>query len=187
MTDGTYTLADFIGEMRRTAAAGRDENEIIAGMRPLVRRFAQSGSWRKPDLYEVDPDQGFGVHPLHEEPDHSLAVFAVSWSPGRGTPPHDHGVWAIVVGVDGPETNAFWERADDGSRPGYAELRKIGEKVFGPGEVLAMPAGTIHSVINESAQVTMSLHVYGKHVNYTRRSQFDPAQRTEKPFIVKME
>lgn len=187
MNDGTYTLADFIGDMRRTVAAGRDENEIIAGMRPLVGRFAQSSSWRRPDLYEVDPDQGFGVHPLHEEPDHSLAVFAVSWSPGRGTPPHDHGVWAIVVGVDGPETNAFWERIDDGSRPGYAELRKIGEKVFGAGEVLAMPAGTIHSVNNDSAQVTMSLHVYGKHVNYTRRSQFDPAQRTEKPFIVKLE
>ena len=187
MNDSAYALAEFIGDMRRIVAAGRDENEIIMGMRPLVQRFAKSSSWRKPDHYKVDPEQGFGVYPLHEEPDRSLAVFAVSWSPGRGTPPHDHGIWSVVVGVDGPEKNLFWERVDDGSRSGYAELRKIGEKVFGPGEVLAMPAGTIHSVVNESAEVTMSLHVYGKHINYTTRSQFDPARRTEKPFIVKME
>ena len=47
------------------------------------------------------------VHVLHEESDHRLAVFAVSWLPGRGVPPHDHGTWAIVVGVDGPEKNLF--------------------------------------------------------------------------------
>lgn len=182
-----YALAEFIGDMRRIVAAGRDENEVITGMRPLVQRFAQSSAWRRPEHDKVDPEQGFGVYPLHEEPDHSLAVFAVSWSPGRGTPPHDHGVWAVVVGVDGPEANLFWERVDDGSRPGHAELRQIGRKVFGPGEVLAMPKGTIHSVVNESGQVTMSLHVYGKHINHTTRSQFDPAQRTERPFIVKLD
>ena len=43
----------------------------------------------------------------------------------------------------------------------------------------------IHSVVNETDQVTVSLHVYGKHLNYTGRSQFDPEQNTESPFIVK--
>jgi predicted metal-dependent enzyme (double-stranded beta helix superfamily) len=96
-------------------------------------------------------------------------------------------VWAIVVGVDGPEKNVFWERTDDRSRPGYAELRKVGEKVFAAGEVVAMPTGMIHSVSNESDRISLSLHVYGKHVNFTQRSQFDPEQRTEKPFIVKLD
>ncbi len=187
MKDDAYTLARFIGDLRRITGDGRGERDVITTLRPLVQRFARSGTWCEPRHYQADPEQGFGVHPLHEEPDHSLAVFAVSWLPGRGTPPHDHGVWAIVVGVDGPERNVFWERTDDRSRPGHAELRKIGEKVFGPGEVLAMPTGTIHSVSNESDKVTLSLHVYGKHINFTSRSQFDPDQRTEKPFIIKTE
>ena len=34
---------------------------------------------------------------------------------------------SIVVGVDGAEKNVFWERIDDRTRPGYAELRKVGE------------------------------------------------------------
>ena len=33
--------------------------------------------------------------------------------------------------------------------------------------------------------MTVSLHVYGKHANYTTRSQFDPARQVEQEFKVK--
>jgi predicted metal-dependent enzyme (double-stranded beta helix superfamily) len=187
MKHATYTLERLIEDMRHITADGASEHETIAALRPLVRQFALSGLEHEPRLYHANADQGFGAHLLHEEPDHSLAVFAASWLPRRGAPPHDHGVWAIVVGVDGSERNVFYERTDDRSRPGHAELRRIGEQVLGPGEVLAMPSGTIHSVSNDSERVTLSLHVYGKHINFTRRSQFDLEQRAEKPFIVKLE
>lgn len=179
-----YTLEEFVGDMRRAAAEAKGEHEAIAAIRPLVRRFAMSGNWRDPRQYHADPEQGFGAHLLHEEPDHQLSVFAASWLPGRGAPPHDHGTWAIVVGVDGSEKNVLYERTDDRSRPDYAELRRLGEQVIGPGEVLAMPAGTIHSVTNDSEQTTLSLHAYGKHINFTSRSQFDLERRIAKPFIV---
>lgn len=187
MKDDAYTLSRFVGDLRRVTGDRDSEKRLIARLRPLVQRFAGSGTWRDPHHYEVNQEQGFSAHLLHEESDHSLAVFAVSWLPGRSTPPHDHGVWAIVVGVDGPETNRFWERTDDRLRPGHAELRKIGEKVFHAGDVIAMPTGTIHSVSNESDQVTLSLHVYGKHINFTQRSQFDPDGHTERPFILKID
>jgi predicted metal-dependent enzyme (double-stranded beta helix superfamily) len=185
MKDDAYTLDRFIDEMRRVTRQAASEREVLAELRPLARRLALSGTWREPAHYHTDSEQGFGAHLLHEEPDHSLAVFAASWLPGRGAPPHDHGTWSIVVGVDGPERNVFYERSDDRSRPGYADLRQIGEQVFGPGEVLAMPDGTIHSVHNDTERVTLSLHVYGRHINHTQRSQFDPDQHIEKPFIVK--
>jgi predicted metal-dependent enzyme (double-stranded beta helix superfamily) len=187
MKRATYTLERLIEDMRRVTADRVSEQEAIAALRPLVRQFALSHPWREAHHYHADREQGFGAHLLHEEPDHSLAVFAASWLPGRGAPPHDHGAWAIVIGVEGSERNVFFERIDDRSRPGYAELRPIGERVLGPGEVLAMPTGTIHSVSNESERQTLSLHVYGKHINFTQRSQFDPEHRSERPFIVKLE
>jgi predicted metal-dependent enzyme (double-stranded beta helix superfamily) len=186
MNDDEYTLERFLDDMRRLSSKDRDEPRLLSTLGPLVQRFALRRSWLDPRHYEADSDQGFGVHMLHEEPDHTLAVFAASWLPGRGTPPHDHGTWGIVVGVDGPERNVFWARVDDGSKSGYAELRQAEERVVGPGEVLAMPAGTIHSVRNDSEQITLSLHVYGKHVNFTQRSQFDPDRRTQTPFVVKL-
>ena len=164
----------------------KDDRQIISAVRVLAERAASSkASWLEDRMYRADTEQGFGVYLLHEKPDHTKAIFAVSWLPHRGAPPHDHGTWAVIAGVDGPEKNEFYERADDGSRAGHAELKKIGEKVCGVGDVIAMPRGTIHSVVNETDAVSVSLHIYGKHVNFTTRSQFDLKRRTETPFIVK--
>lgn len=187
MNHAIYPLEQFADDLRCAAAEAKSEREAIAAVRPLAWRFALSDNWREPGQYRADPEQGFGAHLLHEEADHRLAVFSVSWLPGRGTPPHDHGTWAIVVGVDGTERNVFFERTDDRSRPGHADLRQLGEQILGSGEVLVMPAGTIHSVINDSAQTTLSLHVYGRHINFTQRSQFDLEQHSERPFIVKVQ
>ena len=178
---------DFVAALRRVRAACRDEREVLARVRPLVAGLAANKqAWLTPDMGRPDEAQGFGIRVLHEEPDHSLTVLVASWLPDRGAPPHDHGTWAVVTGLDGEERNEFWRRLDDRTRSGYAELEKIGEKVFGPGDVLALPTGAIHSVWNDSDRVTTSLHVYGMHVNHTERSQFDPAARTEAPFKVKV-
>lgn len=188
MTGNNYSIQDLVSDLRRIVAETADEREILSRVRPLARRAALArDSWLEKRFYTADPKQGFGLHMLHEEPDHSLAVFAVSWLPNRGAPAHDHGTWAVVVGVDGPEKNVFFERVDDRTRPGYAELKKVGEKVFDFGDVLAMPTGGLHSIWNESDAVSVSLHIYGKHLNHTGRSQFDPEARTETPFIVKIE
>src|SRR5229473_6243995 len=157
MDTSAYSIAQLAGDLREICAQTKDEREILSQARPLARRVALAkDSWLKPRMYEVDPEQGFGVHLLHEEPDRTLAIFAVSWLPGRGTPPHDHGTWALVAGVDGPEMNKFFERLDDRTRAGHAELKKIGEKVFGVGEVVAMPTGGIHIVTTSPTPNTFS-------------------------------
>lgn len=183
-----YSIPELVADLKSICATCHDDREIISRVRPLAKRAAACKDlWLEKRFYEADQEQGFGVHLLHEEPDHTLAVFAISWLPNRGTPPHDHGTWAVVAGVDGSEKNEFFERVDDRSRPGYAELKKIGGKVFDVGEVVAMPRGAIHSVWNDTGAVTVSLHIYGKHINHTARSQFDVEKRTETPFVVKVD
>jgi predicted metal-dependent enzyme (double-stranded beta helix superfamily)/rhodanese-related sulfurtransferase len=180
-----YGLDDFVQDLRRITAATNDPQAIITRVSPLAQRLAMATDWLHAQHYQCDQEQGFGVHLLHEEADHTLAVFAIAWLPGRGAPPHNHGTWAVVAGVDGPETNTFWKRLDDGAQPGYAEIAWNGEKIFGPGEVVAFLPHDIHSVTNDSQQVTVSLHVYGKHLNYTGRSQFNAAANTEMPFLIR--
>lgn len=188
MANNDYSIPQLVADLRRISSETSDEHDILRRVRPLARRAALSRDlWLEKRFYAADPEQGFGLHTLHEEADHSLAIFAVSWLPNRGAPAHNHGTWAVVVGVDGPEKNVFFERTDDGQRPGHAELKKIGEKIFDFGDVLAMPTGGLHSIWNESATTSVSLHIYGRHLNYTGRSQFDPDKRTETPFVVKIE
>jgi predicted metal-dependent enzyme (double-stranded beta helix superfamily) len=182
-----YELPQFLDDLRAITNETCDSSAIVERVRPLARELALARTWLLPKHHACDAEQGFGAHLLHEEPDHTLAVFAGAWLPGRGAPPHNHGTWAVVVGVEGVERNTFWTRLDDGSRPGRATIRRQGDQVFGPGDVVTFQPASIHSVVNESTRVTISLHVYGKHVNYTTRSQFDPDQGTEQAFILKVE
>lgn len=180
-----YTLESFVADLRAAVAATHAPAETLARVRPLAVRLAADRSWLSQEHYRTDPEQGFLIHLLHEEPNHDLAVMALAWLPGRGTPPHDHGTWAIVVGVDGEERNEYFRRVDDRKRPGYAELEKVSERVCGKGDVVQMLPGAIHSVTNVGSEVALSLHVYGRHINHTGRSQFDVAAKTETPWVAK--
>jgi len=183
----TYSLDQYVADLRRITRETDDEDRIIAQVGPLARRLALDKGWVERKHYDTDPEQGFGVHMLHEEPDHSLAVFTVSWLPGRGTPPHDHGTWAVVCGVDGVERNIRYKRLDDGTRDGYAELAVKHDFLADRSDLVCMKTGGIHEVRNESDAVTLSLHTYGMHVNHTERSQFDLESKTRKDFKVRVE
>jgi len=187
MSQDDYSIAQLVADLRRIRTEAADEHRLLAAVRPLALRAADSRDlWLEERMFAPDKEQGFSLYPLSEEKDHSLAVFAFSWLPDRGTPPHDHGTWAVVAGVVGPEWNTFWRRQDDGSRPGHAKLTQIGAKMFLPGEVLAMPSGTIHQVRNQTAAVTISLHIYGMHINHTGRSQFDTKNDTALPYVARV-
>lgn len=174
MTGDRYSIKDLAQDIKQVCSETQDEKQIISRVRPLVQRAAHSKDvWLEERMYHTDAVQGFGVYVLYEEADHTLPIIVVSWAPDRGAPPHDHGTWAVIAGVAGPEKNEFYERVDDRSRPGYAELKKVGEKICDAGDVVAIPKGMIHG--------------YGKHINYTGRSQFNLKERTETPFIVKLE
>ena len=184
MQPQNYTLEIFVSELRAIASANTDTREVLKHVQPLAQRLAACDDLRRRIRKDCDAVQGFGFQLLHEEPDHTLAVALFSWLPGRGTPPHDHGTWGIVVGVEGDEVNVFWKRIDDGSRPGHAQLQQLQQKVFAPGEALALTPSIIHSVRNDSEHISVSLHIYGKHINFTGRSQFDPDKQTVTPWMV---
>ena len=180
-----YGLEDYVADLRSITAETDDPQRIIEQVQPLAQRMAEnSDAWLKPEYYEYDEEMGAGLNMLHEEADHSLAVFIVSWRPGVAAPPHDHGTWAVVAGVDGPETNTFWKRVGDRSKPGYAEIVKAGTKVFDHAEVLSLLPDAIHSVVNAGDKTSVSLHTYGMHINFTDRYQYNPETNVEEPFIL---
>src|SRR5258706_14649394 len=88
-------------------------------------------------------DDRVGVYPLHEEPDHSLAIFVVTWLPGDETPPHNHATWAVIAGLEGRETNHWWRSTDDGKGPGNAKAKRGGKRRIEPANTLPMPGDAI--------------------------------------------
>lgn len=175
-----YGLGDFVNELRAVVSTPLPEAAAVERVKPLVERLVRSPSWVRPEFYQCDPEQGFGVHVLHEEPDHSLWVIAASWLPHRGAPPHNHGTWAVVAGIDGEESNVLWRRRGK-------QLERQASETIGPGQVATFQSNAIHSVVNEGDRTTLSLHVYGRNLNFAERSRFDPETGAETPFTLKLQ
>ena len=182
-----YTLDQYVSDLRAIAAQETDPEKITKRVEPLAKRFASAPGWFRPQFRECDPEQGFSLHMLHEEPNHDLAVFLISWLPDRGTLPHNHKTWAVVVNMEGEEQEISYERLDDGSKPGFADLKRGKAVVMKAGDVARCYPEHIHKVWNVGKDAAISLHTYGRHINYTGRSEFDPDAKAERPLQLKIE
>lgn len=184
MSEETYTLANYIDDLKRISAEESNHEVVVEKLKPLAERLGVNRDWIERDKITYNHEQGFGIQLLHEEPNHDLAVFLFSWLPNRGTLPHNHKTWAVVVGLEGEEKEVHFQRVDDGSKPGHAELKRTGDWTLTSGAVTACLPEDIHSVWNHGEEVSLSLHTYGKHINYTGRSEFDLEQNAERPYTV---
>ena len=170
-----YTIQNYVEDLRATVALAKTETEILRKVRPLAQKLViNRGAWLKPEYYEVDLKRGSSLYVLHEEENHTLMVFAACFRPGRVTPVHDHGTWAVVAGIEGEEKNTIYMRTDNDSHRDAAEIQFRSEKLVRQGDAIGMPSGTFHTVSNESDKVSMSLHTYGMNTNHTVRCQIDP-------------
>jgi predicted metal-dependent enzyme (double-stranded beta helix superfamily) len=184
MDANTYTLEQYAADLRTIAREETDEKEVLRRVAPLSQALATSPGFIRDEYRQCNEEQGYAFHLLHEEADHSNAVFVIAWLPDRGTPAHNHKTWGVVVGMEGEETETWWRRIDDGSKAGWAELEHQSESAVTAGKVSCLLSDDIHTVWNNSDQVSLSLHTYGMHINHSGRSEFDPEAKTEKPIIV---
>jgi predicted metal-dependent enzyme (double-stranded beta helix superfamily) len=180
MTD--KAIADFVTELKSVAAAGdQAPAAVMARVAPLMRRLAADTSWVKPEHYETDEAQGFGITVLNEELDNTFLIEVICWAPGRGVAPHDHQTWGMVIGIDGEEINVDWARNDDGSKPGFADIETARETKVTNGVLACFEPNDIHSVRNASEKPSVSLHVYGRALASVQRSEFDPINKVQRP------
>lgn len=182
-----YTLDQYVSDIRRIVLEESDQGNITARIKPLAERFTADRSWFTDEYRAVDEEQGFGLHLLHEEDNHDLAVFVIAWAPGRGLAAHNHKTWAVVSGIEGQEHETNYNRLDDGLKAGFADLEVTHEETLYPGKAVCCLPEDIHSVWNNGETIAVSLHTYGRHLNHTGRSVFDVEAKTESPCIVKVE
>jgi predicted metal-dependent enzyme (double-stranded beta helix superfamily) len=179
---------EFIGALRAIWAAESDELRRMEKAKPVLERFvmnpalqAHSANWpstegRKNLLFYVDPD-------------HHFVINGVVRVPGRTGSVHDHAdAWVLYGVLDGTESLERFDRVDDGSRPGHAEVKLSSVTTGSQGKVDLVPPRAIHAeqggptrsvaVIVRSERLgegTVLQHQYDRKTN-TVTEQYGPTQ-----------
>ncbi len=90
-------------------------------------------------LFYVDPDYGFAIN---------ASVRSASRPAGERSRIHHHGhIYTLYGLLDGRERIERYDRLDDGSKPGYAEIRRSVDKLIEPGEIDLVKPYEVHAEV----------------------------------------
>ncbi|GBO54693.1 hypothetical protein APA_2744 [Pseudanabaena sp. lw0831] len=170
-----YRLHRFLTYLEDIIWQEEDDYLRLQKICPLVRRLLNSSEWILTNFLPPDPDMGWSVQVLYDEPDFPLTVQTVVWSPQSISQIHNHATWGIVALIDGQEKNKFWQRSPT---PNYPDrIVQTGEHTITAGDILCLMPDAIHQIEAIADEPTISFNVYGV-TDYAKRFQFDIAEQT---------
>lgn len=176
-----YRLYRFLTDVENILYAEVDDWVRLQKICPLVRRLLNSSWWLQGEYKEPNPQTGWSVKFLYEEPNFPLTVQTVVWLPGQVSPIHNHGALGIVALVDGQEKNRLWRRVADAAHSDCDRIEPAGELILEPGDIIGLMPDAIHQVEALGDQPTISFNLYGP-TNYNQRYEFDVTKHTAKSF-----
>ena len=138
--------------------------------------------------FPINDDGGSAVYRISEDSDHRYALYASVGAAGKSVPPHNHTTWAVIVGVYGDELNRFYERTDDESKEGYAELEETGSFVVQHGNGVVFLPDDIHAISTDDSEPTVHLHMYGLALDHLHeRLVFDQVGKTVNTMSIRVD
>lgn len=174
-----YRLYRFLTDLEDILDRIPDDSRRLQTICPLVRKLLSSSAWLQMMPLQPDPETGWEVTLLYDEPFFPLTVQLVAWSPGIISPIHNHASWGLVALLSGQEKNTFWQRSPTSDSPD--KIEPVGEHLLTPGDILCFMPETIHQIEALGDQPTISFNLYGE-TDYDQRFEFDPIQGTATPF-----
>jgi predicted metal-dependent enzyme (double-stranded beta helix superfamily) len=138
-------LDAFIAQLRAIWAANAENKDRMEKAKPELERFvmeprlkAHSANWPS--------TEGHKNLLLYVDPDYDFVINAVVRVPGRKGSVHDHAdCWVLYGLLDGTESLERYDRLDDGTRPGYAEIKLASVTTGTQGKVDLVPPRNIHA------------------------------------------
>ena len=149
---------DFIERVRLKFATKSPTRSELEAIGRELKAICLEAAFDK-NVYRAASPREELMYELSVDPNGGASIYLVSDGAGVDTPPHEHQIWAVVVGMKGVEFNEFYKPV--GNRAG--DVIKVSECRIGPGDVLTTEAHEIHA-INSSHGIhpTYHIHLYGR-------------------------
>lgn len=179
-----YGLADFVADVERILDRHPAMPVTIKEVSSRLYELCRDGSWLS-EAARQPRDDCYARHLLHKDRQNRFVVLSLVWQPGQGTPIHDHACWGVMGLLENALEETVYERLDDGSRPGHAEIRELqgGQVAAGSTSYLLPPYHEIHAIGNTTERNTISIHVYGRDIDEV--NVYDLQSNTVKPMRIK--
>ncbi len=174
-----YRLYRFLTELEEVLFEISDDALRLQAIVPLVRKLLNHADWLQMIPLQPDPDTGWAVSMLYDEPFFPLTIQLVAWAPGITAPIHNHGTWGLVALLGGQENNTIWQRSPTPEHPD--RINKHDHCLLNPGDIVCFMPDAIHQIEAIGDQPTISFNLYGE-TDYDRRLEFDPTHHTAKIF-----
>lgn len=137
-----------------------DHDSLAQIREQLIELAGQSSLWSASDFAQSTGDTLHARYLVAQAGDMTLYLNVMR--PGNKTPPHNHTTWACIAAVSGDEQNFLYERIDDASVAGKAELRQTAHITVAPGGGVALMPDDIHHVEIVGDEAIRHLHLYGR-------------------------
>ncbi len=138
-----YTPLDLARDvMKLVEEHGSDGPKLLAGLRePYTKILANdlSSAGVKRQGNHIDNSKYLYY-------DGQMSITFDNLPKGKVVPPHDHGVWEAMGIYSGQLKHIVYDRLDDGTKEGYAELKVIDDRVLERNDTaIVSPPAEIHS------------------------------------------
>jgi len=135
----------FIGDLRAIWAADGDNQRRMERAKPLLEQLVKDESLRAHSA-RWPSTEGHKNLLLYVDPQYGFVINGVVRVPGRKGSVHDHAdAWVLYGVLDGTESLERYDRIDDGSRAGYAEVKLASVTTGTQGKVDLVPPHAIHA------------------------------------------
>jgi predicted metal-dependent enzyme (double-stranded beta helix superfamily) len=180
----TYGLNDYVQDVGAVLDRKPAMPVIVREVSKLTKTLCADDRWLD-ERHRIGSNDHYTRHLLHKDPKNRFVILSLVWMPGQGTPIHDHACWGAMGLIENSLEEVCYDRLDDGSRPGFAELKETRGTDVGKGSVayLLPPYEEIHRIGNTTGKPTVSLHIYGRDLDEI--NVFDQATGKVSPMRIK--
>jgi 3-mercaptopropionate dioxygenase len=181
-------LQQLWDRLAEVVKAERESERAIAKTRPILDEVIAG---RRIESRFLRPVKGRpAAYLVYRPPDRSFSVISMVWDAGQRFPIHDHLSWGLIGVYENGITEERFERLDDGSREGYADIKNVGVSEFKEGQILAeglvfddLHRKDIHRIMNPSGRKSVSIHILASDLGMRQRHQYDPDAKTVRRFV----
>lgn len=160
--------------LRAIEQCGDDPARLKAAMQSPVGRLLERDDLLEMGVQRQGNNVAFSRY-LYFDGQMSILIYQVPKD--RPIQPHDHGVWESMFVYRGGVRHTVYARSDDGTRPGYAELKVIDHSVLRPGDcAIVAPPADIHGFVGLTDDTYAVTIVNGAYK--TERLYYRPDEKT---------